>query len=213
MESRTGRNNQREWPHIHLTCAPSPLSPPSLPMFMHIQVHMYIHRTCSTSAPGKDANTEHTKTLPAPLANLINAPGYNSKGERLVAGVVPLTSDKQYVLLIQSTRRKGWVLPKGGWETDEECTEAAAREAWEEAGISIQIDYDLGEIVETRPPKKAAKDKALYRFYEATVLVESEDWPERHKRERRWMTFAQAKEALAARPELLDALNRSTMRR
>lgn len=169
--------------------------------------------TCSTSAPCKGAHAQHTEALLAPFANLVNGPGYNSRGERLVAGVVPLTSDKQYVLLIQSTRRKGWVLPKGGWETDEECTEAAAREAWEEAGISIHIDYDLGEIVETRPPKKASKDKALYRFYEATVMVESEDWPERHKRERRWMTFAQAKEALAARPELLDALNRSTMRR
>lgn len=137
---------------------------------------------------------------------------YNSTGERLVAGVVPLTEDKRYVLLIQSTRRKGWVLPKGGWEIDEECTEAAAREAWEEAGITINIDYDLGDIVETRPPKKS-KDTSLYRFYEATVTKEEENWPERHKRERQWFTFAQAQEALALRPELLEALRRSTMKR
>ncbi|KAH8678066.1 NUDIX domain-containing protein [Xylariales sp. PMI_506] len=140
---------------------------------------------------------------------------YNSKGERLVAGVVPLTEDKKYVLLIQSTRRKGWVLPKGGWETDEEITEAAAREAWEEAGITIQIDYDLGEITESRPPKKSSKDssKALYHFFEATVLTEESDWPEKHKRERQWMTYSQANDALSARPELLEALNRSTMQR
>jgi diphosphoinositol-polyphosphate diphosphatase len=133
----------------------------------------------------------------------------------LVAGVVPLTEDKKYVLLIQSTRRKGWVLPKGGWESDEECTEAAAREAWEEAGISIQIDYDLGDITESRPAKKASKDNArcLYRFYEATVLKEENDWPERHKRERAWMSYSQAKEALSSRPELLEALTRSTMKR
>ncbi|KAI1855160.1 hypothetical protein JX266_000025 [Neoarthrinium moseri] len=140
---------------------------------------------------------------------------YNSKGERLVAGVVPLTEDKNYVLLIQSTRRKGWVLPKGGWESDEEITEAAAREAWEEAGISIQIDYDLGDIAESRPPKKSSKDssKSLYRFYEATVLKEELDWPEKHKRERQWFTYSQAKEALSSRPELLEALSRSTMKR
>ncbi|KAK1988273.1 NUDIX domain-containing protein [Colletotrichum cereale] len=140
---------------------------------------------------------------------------YNSKGERLVAGVVPLTEDKRYVLLIQSTRRKGWVLPKGGWETDEECTEAAAREAWEEAGITIQIDYDLGDIVETRAPKHSSKDsaKALYRFYEATVTTQEDDWPERHKRERKWMTYEQATDALAARPELLEALTRCTMKK
>ncbi|KAI0013271.1 NUDIX hydrolase domain-like protein [Xylariaceae sp. FL0662B] len=138
---------------------------------------------------------------------------YNSKGERLVAGVVPLTGDRYYVLLIQSTRRKGWVLPKGGWESDEECTEAAEREAWEEAGITIRIDYDLGEVIDSRPPKKLSKDapKSLYRFYEATVLTEEEDWPEKHKRERQWFTFSQAKEVLSNRPELLKALELSTM--
>lgn len=137
-----------------------------------------------------------------------------------MAGVVPLTEDKRYVLLIQSTRRKGWVLPKGGWETDEECTEAATREAWEEAGISIQIDYDLGEIVEARPPKKhgSSKDhkdhsKSVYRFYEATVLREEDNWPEKHKRERQWFTYSAAKEALSSRPELQEALSRSTMKR
>ncbi|RKU43898.1 hypothetical protein DL546_006535 [Coniochaeta pulveracea] len=146
---------------------------------------------------------------------------YNAKGERLVAGVVPLTADKTYVLLIQSTRRKGWVLPKGGWETDEECHEAATREAWEEAGILIQIDYDLGDIIETRPPKKPSpgKDKAkeshksLYRFFEATVTSEETEWPEKDKRIRTWMTYAEAKEALKDRPELQTALDRSTIKR
>lgn len=133
----------------------------------------------------------------------------------MVAGVVPLTEDKRYVLLIQSTRRKGWVLPKGGWEMDEEITEAATREAWEEAGISIQIDYDLGEITESRPPKKSSKDstRSLYRFYEVTVLKEEINWPEKHKRERQWFTYSQAKDALSTRPELLEALSRSTMAR
>ncbi|KAI0837307.1 NUDIX hydrolase domain-like protein [Hypoxylon sp. FL0890] len=140
---------------------------------------------------------------------------YNSKGERLVAGVVPLTEDRLYVLLIQSTRRKGWVLPKGGWESDEECTEAAEREAWEEAGIVIRIDYDLGEVLDSRPPKKLSKDapKSLYRFYEATVLTEETNWPEKDKRERQWFTYSQAKEALSDRPELLQALELSTMHR
>ncbi|KAI3327979.1 NUDIX hydrolase domain-like protein [Xylariaceae sp. AK1471] len=140
---------------------------------------------------------------------------YNAKGERLVAGVVPLTEDKMYVLLIQSTRRKGWVLPKGGWESDEECMQAAEREAWEEAGITIQISYDLGDIVDSRPPKKVSKDapRSLYRFYEATVLREEADWPERHKRERQWFTYAEAKQALSSRPELLQALEASTIYR
>jgi len=144
--------------------------------------------------------------------------GYNSKGERLVAGVVPLSQDKAYVLLIQSDRRKGWVLPKGGWETDEEVAEAAEREAWEEAGISVQIEYDLGDIVESRPPKSSKssskkREKALYHFFEVTVTSEADDWPEKSKRQRKWMTFVDAWEALKDRPELQEALNRSTAKR
>lgn len=137
---------------------------------------------------------------------------YNSAGERLVAGIVPLTEDLNYVLLIQSTRRKGWVLPKGGWESDETCEQAAAREAWEEAGITVQIDYTLGAIEEKRPTK-ATKDRALYYFYQATVLEQSDKWPEAHKRDRKWFTYSQAIEQLSSRPELQEAIERSTMNR
>ncbi|KAI6780364.1 Diphosphoinositol polyphosphate phosphohydrolase-like protein [Emericellopsis cladophorae] len=137
---------------------------------------------------------------------------YNSGGERLVAGVVPLTADQNYVLLIQSTRRKGWVLPKGGWESDETCEEAAQREAWEEGGISIQVDYTLPSIEEKRAAKPS-KERAIYHFYQATVLKEHADWPEKHKRERKWFTYSQARAALEARPELQAALDASTMNR
>lgn len=145
-------------------------------------------------------------------------PGYGSGGERLVAGVVPLNASRTHVLLIQSHKRSGWVLPKGGWESDEECMEAAEREAWEEAGIQISIDYDLGEIKESRPPKaksssKGTSTKSLYQFYEATVTVEAASWPEKHKRDRWWATYAEAKEALKDRPDILEALERSTIQR
>ncbi|PQE21010.1 nudix family protein [Rutstroemia sp. NJR-2017a WRK4] len=140
---------------------------------------------------------------------------YGQGGERLVAGVVPLNETKTHVLLIESTRRTGWVLPKGGWETDEECTEAAQREAWEEAGIVCTVDYDLGQITETRTEKQILKNapEALYQFYQVTVTREEAEWPEMHKRNRRWATYAEAKQALAARPELLQALERSTIQR
>lgn len=144
--------------------------------------------------------------------SLSRAAGYNTAGERLVAGVVPLSPDLSYVLLIQSTRRKGWVLPKGGWETDESCEQAAQREAWEEGGITIRIDYTIAEIEERRPPK-SSKERAVYHFYQATVLEQYEDWPERHKRERKWFTYSEAMKVLEARPELQEALNRSTMNR
>lgn len=141
--------------------------------------------------------------------------GYGDSGERLVAGVVPLNAARTHVLLIQSTRRAGWVLPKGGWETDESCTEAAQREAWEEAGIVCNIDYDLGQVTEARTPKQISKDapKSLYQFYEVTVTREENDWPEKHKRNRKWATYTEARQDMQTRPELLEALERSTLLR
>ncbi|RAL17814.1 NUDIX hydrolase [Aspergillus homomorphus CBS 101889] len=141
---------------------------------------------------------------------------YGPKGERLVAGVVPLSADKTLVLMIQSAGRGGWVLPKGGWETDENCAQqAACREAWEEAGVICTVHKDLGQIPDMRPSSSLSTQapKASYQFFEVTVEREEEQWPEMHKRKRQWVTYKQAADALASRPELLEALNRSSMRR
>jgi diphosphoinositol-polyphosphate diphosphatase len=139
--------------------------------------------------------------------------GYGSKGERLVAGVVPLTPDKSKVLLIQSSSRKGWVLPKGGWEKDEKtASAAAAREAWEEAGIIVRVDKDLGTILDTRQTSAAAP-KACYQFFEVCVTEMRNDWPERAKRERKWFTFNEAIAHLHQRAELTEALKRSGLKR
>lgn len=107
------------------------------------------------------------------------------------------------------------MLPKGGWELDESITEAAQREAWEEAGIHCTIEYDLGQIKETRPPKdlKQSAPKALYQFYQVTVTREEVEWPECHKRSRHWANYIEAKEAMKLRPELIEALERSTIRK
>ncbi|KAI9675104.1 MAG: hypothetical protein M1817_001512 [Caeruleum heppii] len=141
---------------------------------------------------------------------------YGPQGERLVAGVVPLSPDRSKVLVIASTRRGGWVLPKGGWETDESTAQdAACREAWEEAGIQCKITRDLGHIKEKRDPSMQTPDapKALYQFFEVTVEKEEREWPEMHKRARQWMSYGDAAKALKQRPELLEALNKSSIKR
>lgn len=139
---------------------------------------------------------------------------YGSKGERLVAGMVPLSGDHTKVLMIQSAGPGGWVLPKGGWETDEDDAQlAAVREAWEEAGVICTVNQDLGLIPDMRPSTLLTSNapKASYHFYEATVDRVENQWPEMHKRTRRWATYAEAASCLASRPELLEALNRSSM--
>ncbi|KAI9733591.1 MAG: hypothetical protein M1834_003193 [Cirrosporium novae-zelandiae] len=141
---------------------------------------------------------------------------YGPQGERLVAGIVPLSLDKTQVLLIQSTKHDGWVLPKGGWELDENTAqEAACREAWEEAGVICTIRADLGKIPEMRKPSQLTVQapKASYQFFEATVEKEEKNYPEMAKRNRMWMPWSQAIQRLSGRPELLEALKRSSLKR
>ena len=108
------------------------------------------------------------------------------------------------------------MLPKGGWELDEKTAEqAACREAWEEAGVVCVVSRDLGVIPDMRPCGllTAQAPKASYQFFEVAVEREEAEWPEMYKRKRQWVPYAQAATALANRPELLEALNRSSLKR
>jgi len=150
---------------------------------------------------------------------------YGTDGSRLVAGVVAISMDRKKVLVVESTRRDNhWVLPKGGYETDEATPEdAASREAWEEAGITGRITRDLGQIQDPRPEEllDAARSndkitpRTLYYFFEFTVEKEENHWPEMHKRKRKWMTYQEATQCFKNmnRPELLEAVERSSIHR
>lgn len=99
---------------------------------------------------------------------------------------------------------------------DEKTAEdAACREAWEEAGIVCKIQRDLGKIPDRRGPEEltAHAPRAVFQFFEVMVEKEEAKWPEMGKRDRKWMSYAEANQALAARPELQEALNRSSIAR
>ena len=53
---------------------------------------------------------------------------------RQVAGTIPITRDGR-VVLISASRKKEWILPKGGWDADETKEGCAMRESYEEGGL------------------------------------------------------------------------------
>jgi hypothetical protein len=53
---------------------------------------------------------------------------------RQVAGTIPITRDG-LIVLISASRKKEWILPKGGWDTNELKEECAMRETYEEGGL------------------------------------------------------------------------------
>jgi len=73
---------------------------------------------------------------------------------RLVTGCVPILQDGR-IMFVSSSRKPAWILPKGGWESDEKMEESAVRECFEEAGCLGTLGPALTSIVyETRKAKK-----------------------------------------------------------
>jgi 8-oxo-dGTP pyrophosphatase MutT (NUDIX family) len=110
------------------------------------------------------------------------------------------------ILMITTRTTKRWVIPKG-WPMEGKADhDAAAVEAFEEAGVqgvvSSQSFAHYGYL--------KVSDKGNAKFITVTVYAlrveqELEDWPERLERERRWVTAAEAV-AMSGEPELAPVL-------
>lgn len=78
---------------------------------------------------------------------------------RMVTGCVPIVEGGK-ILFVSASRKSEWILPKGGWEQDEEMEESAIRETFEEAGVLGILGPRLSEIeYETRKAKKRRLEK------------------------------------------------------
>ncbi len=97
------------------------------------------------------------------------------------------------VLLITSRDTGRWVIPKGWPMTGLSAAEAAAREAWEEAGVQGEIaDLPLGQFrYEKLMPAKPAIDCAVTVFG-LRVQGLKDRFPERKQRRRKWFAAPKA---------------------
>lgn len=125
---------------------------------------------------------------------------YTENKERLVAGCIPVRLVERKdgvrsleVLLItsrnQNQGKRGLVLPKGGWETDESLEDAATRETLEEAGVrgSLWGRDPLGPF--TFESKRSGSCKAYMFVMQVEEVLD--EWPEQ-ERERSWMSLDDA---------------------
>ncbi|WP_254605051.1 DUF47 family protein [Sphingomonas bacterium] len=101
------------------------------------------------------------------------------------------------VLLITSRETRRWVIPKGNPIAGLAPHEAAAQEAWEEAGLrGIPCAAPLGTFRYTKRRRRGAID-ATVTLFPFSVVEQQDDWPERHQRQTRWFTLAEAARAVS----------------
>jgi len=106
------------------------------------------------------------------------------------------------VLLVTTLSTRRWIIPKG-WPWPERAdAEAAAREAFEEAGVRGDIAPDpIGTFTYLKRRKKGDDRTVVVCVYLLRVTEELTDWPERLQRDRRWMSPREAAERVEE-PEL-----------
>jgi 8-oxo-dGTP pyrophosphatase MutT (NUDIX family) len=106
------------------------------------------------------------------------------------SGILPYRSRNGTleVLLVTSSTRKRWIIPKGHVEKNLTARESAMKEAYEEAGIRGRVPpVPLGRYRHESPPEPAHVE-----VFVMEVETELPTWPEAHRRERRWMSLREA---------------------
>ena len=108
---------------------------------------------------------------------------------------------KVQVCLVTSRKSGRWILPKGWPMHGATPAEAAAIEAWEEAGITGKpIERCLG-VFSSVKPLDAAETPVVVMVYPIKVTKEHDKWPEHKQRRRKWMNPNKAAKRLTE-PEL-----------
>jgi 8-oxo-dGTP pyrophosphatase MutT (NUDIX family) len=112
------------------------------------------------------------------------------------------------VLLITSRETRRWVLPKGNTMKGLSSRDAAAREAFEEAGVSgVASKKAIGRYRYDKRLKNGALRTMTVAVFPLAVTGQAESWPEQDERETCWFSAPEA--ATMVEEEDLQALLRA----
>lgn len=102
------------------------------------------------------------------------------------------------ILLVTSRESRRWVIPKGWPMKGRKPYDAAAREAYEEAGLVGLIGKrPLGFYLYEKRLKNRDAVLCQVKVFPLEVRKQLKHWPEQHEREGRWFTPSEAAEAVA----------------
>jgi 8-oxo-dGTP pyrophosphatase MutT (NUDIX family) len=109
--------------------------------------------------------------------------------------------DKVQVLLITSRGTGRWILPKGWPIGGAAPTEAAAQEAWEEAGVEGRVMGNCLGIYSYVKVDDAERLPCIVAIFPIKVKRLQDEYPEADQRQRKWFSLKKAANLLTE-PEL-----------
>ncbi|HEX4506547.1 MAG TPA: NUDIX hydrolase [Alphaproteobacteria bacterium] len=110
-------------------------------------------------------------------------------------GVIPVRKRKhgKQVLLLTSRETGRWIVPKGWPMRHRSPAEAAAREAYEEAGLKGTVmEPAIGRYIYRKIGKHGAARRISVEVFLMRVSRQLRDWPEKHERNFQWLAPAKA---------------------
>lgn len=123
-------------------------------------------------------------------------PTYADRKPRYQSGCIPYRDvdgvGRQVLLVKKKTRKAWWGFTKGGLEKHLTKKENAAKECWEEAGVTGTVTKKLGDF-------KYRKDnrKQIVYMFAMEFHTEFPTWQEMRMRKRKWFTLAEARDKLS----------------
>jgi 8-oxo-dGTP pyrophosphatase MutT (NUDIX family) len=160
--------------------------------------------TCSPAKTGQ---------YQASMMNMIPSEPLPATGpSRLATQVAALCWRRQdaivQVLLITSRETGRWVIPKGWPITGLTLAEAAAQEAWEEAGVQGRVQpQPLGAYLYDKITGPARSKRCNVDVFALQVEALKDHFPEAAQRRRTWFAASEAA-GLVAEPDLSALLSR-----
>lgn len=111
------------------------------------------------------------------------------------------------VLLVKTLRRGHWIVPKGWPINKKSLAEAAAIEAWEEAGVKGRVsEPPIGAFTYTKIKKSGLPVQCRPQVFRLDVEKLHDRYPEANKRTRQWFALPDAVRAVQ-NPELKALLS------
>lgn len=106
------------------------------------------------------------------------------------------------LLLVTGRRSRRWLVPKGWPMHGRTLAQAAAREAYEEAGVEGEVaERAIGRFDHVKNHPLFGRLRFTILLFPLAVERELDRWPEKGQRDRRWLSPAAAARKIAS-PEL-----------